>query len=528
MMRRSTLSNVQLNTFSRIYECDMSDGNMLGKGLFSKVYKGQDKQSGLECAVKVIDIEALTDNQFQKIQLEAAICQMISHRNIVQVLSFYKEPLHHYLVYELVTGGELFDEIVARADVGISEQECSAWMKQMFLALKECHDKQIVHRDIKLENLMLESKGPGAQIKLADFGLAVIMKAGKEKLGLAGSPAYVAPEVLRDEPYDSAVDMWSAGIVMYIMLSGTMPFNGDDDDEMFAAIKAGNHTFPSPDWDGIGAAAKSLINELLNMESDFRLDVDGALEHPWIADPANHAAKVKRRASSQRLGRRKSSYIAGEQSKGKRGGGAGAPPKWYGFNLDPESCRFMVLAGGENRFIIRQTPSGFRHIITAYDSGKVINFPIDSTPDGMMRFGFETYTDLEELVQMHYSKPLRGSKGPIYLKYPVKQYIMKGKKLAACKKDVKLCGHGSFLFLKESETSVKLLLHDAGGVKVLKIKFLKAKNVYVLNKLPFQSLDAIMQHISRAPIKGKKGRMLVPQTPALPSRMASSKIVAMV
>ena len=98
---------------------------------------------------------------------------MISHRNIVQVLSFYKEPLHHYLVYELVTGGELFDEIVARADVGISEQECSAWMKQMFLALKECHDKQIVHRDIKLENLMLESKGPGAQIKVREARLGV-------------------------------------------------------------------------------------------------------------------------------------------------------------------------------------------------------------------------------------------------------------------------------------------------------------------------------------------------------------------
>lgn len=210
----------------------------LGRGAFSIVRKCVLKEGKVEFAVKILDTRKMTSRDTQKVEREARICRALKHPNIVRLHSSVMEEGFYYLVFDLVTGGELFEEIVAREYY--SEADASHCIQQVLHSIQHCHEHNIVHRDLKPENLLLSSKEKTAHCKLADFGLAI--EVDNDKLGwfgFAGTPGYLSPEVLKKEPYNKAVDLWACGVILYILLVGYPPFWDEDQQKLYAQIKAG-------------------------------------------------------------------------------------------------------------------------------------------------------------------------------------------------------------------------------------------------------------------------------------------------
>lgn len=264
----------------------------LGKGAFSVVKKAVHINTNLPYAAKIINTRRLTSRDLQKLEREARICRMLKHPNIVQLHHVFQENHVRYMVFDLITGGELFDDIVAREFY--SEKDASHCIQQILDSVCYCHGLGIIHRDLKPENLLLASKEPGASVKLADFGLAVEAMDGKHFYGFAGTPGYLSPEVLRKDPYSYAVDVWACGVILYILLVGYPPFWDDDQSKMFEQIKKGKFSYPSPEWDTVTASAKELINALLTMDQNKRLTAENALKHPWIQNRDKVASTMHR------------------------------------------------------------------------------------------------------------------------------------------------------------------------------------------------------------------------------------------
>uniref|UniRef100_A0A1I7XUE2 Protein kinase domain-containing protein n=1 Tax=Heterorhabditis bacteriophora TaxID=37862 RepID=A0A1I7XUE2_HETBA len=192
-----------------------------------------------------------------------------------------QEESFHYLVFDLVTGGELFEDIVAREFY--SEADASHCIQQILESIAYCHQNCIVHRDLKPENLLLASKAKGAAVKLADFGLAIEVSQDTEAwFGFAGTPGYLSPEVLKKDPYGKPVDIWACGVILYILLVGYPPFWDEDQHRLYAQIKAGAYDYPSPEWDTVTPEAKSLIDSMLTVNPKKRITADQALKVPWI------------------------------------------------------------------------------------------------------------------------------------------------------------------------------------------------------------------------------------------------------
>jgi len=268
-------------------------GPKLGKGAFSIVKKCIHKQTKKDYAAKIIDTQKMSNRELQKLDKEARICRMLKHPNIVRLHASISEGGAHYLVFDLITGGELFEDIVAREYY--SEVDASHCIRQVLDALKHCHQIGIIHRDLKPENLLLASKEKGAVVKLADFGLAVEVTNDDPKwFGFAGTPGYLAPELLRKEPYGKAVDLWATGVILYILLVGYPPFWDDDQNRLYEQIKAGNYEFPSPEWDTVTNEAKDLIRKLLRTNQQDRISASEALRHPWISQSDRIASQMHR------------------------------------------------------------------------------------------------------------------------------------------------------------------------------------------------------------------------------------------
>lgn len=264
----------------------------LGKGAFSIVRRVRHIQSSLDFAAKIINTKRLSARDLQKLEREVRICRMLDHNNIVRLHSVYQDGYIRYMIFDLILGGELFDDIVAREFY--SEKDASSCIQQILESVYYCHKKGIIHRDIKPENLLLSVKGPGAVVKLADFGLAVEAEDKKHYYGFAGTPGYLSPEVLRKEPYDKAVDMWACGVVLYILLVGYPPFWDDDQAKMFEQIKAGKYEYLSPEWDSVTDQAKKLIDGMLIMNPDRRMTAEEALSNPWIRNRDRVASVMHR------------------------------------------------------------------------------------------------------------------------------------------------------------------------------------------------------------------------------------------
>ncbi|KAG7213231.1 hypothetical protein KM043_002537 [Ampulex compressa] len=265
----------------------------LGKGAFSVVRRCVQKSTGHEFAAKIINTKKLTARDFQKLEREARICRKLQHPNIVRLHDSIQEENFHYLVFDLVTGGELFEDIVAREFY--SEADASHCIQQILESVHHCHHNGVVHRDLKPENLLLASKAKGAAVKLADFGLAIeVQGEGQAWYGFAGTPGYLSPEVLKKEPYGKPVDIWACGVILYILLVGYPPFWDEDQHRLYAQIKTGSYDYPSPEWETVTPEAKGLINQMLTVNPLKRITASEALKHPWICQRERVASVVHR------------------------------------------------------------------------------------------------------------------------------------------------------------------------------------------------------------------------------------------
>ncbi|KAL0108180.1 hypothetical protein PUN28_015038 [Cardiocondyla obscurior] len=265
----------------------------LGKGAFSVVRRCVQKSTGHEFAAKIINTKKLSNRDFQKLEREARICRKLQHPNIVRLHDSIQEENFHYLVFDLVTGGELFEDIVAREFY--SEADASHCIQQILESVHHCHHNGVVHRDLKPENLLLASKAKGAAVKLADFGLAIEVQGDAQAwYGFAGTPGYLSPEVLKKEPYGKPVDIWACGVILYILLVGYPPFWDEDQHRLYGQIKAGSYDYPSPEWDTVTPEAKNLINQMLTVNPGKRITASEALKHPWICQRERVASVVHR------------------------------------------------------------------------------------------------------------------------------------------------------------------------------------------------------------------------------------------
>ncbi|XP_026824299.1 calcium/calmodulin-dependent protein kinase type II alpha chain isoform X4 [Ooceraea biroi] len=265
----------------------------LGKGAFSVVRRCVQKSTGHEFAAKIINTKKLSNRDFQKLEREARICRKLQHPNIVRLHDSIQEENFHYLVFDLVTGGELFEDIVAREFY--SEADASHCIQQILESVHHCHHNGVVHRDLKPENLLLASKMKGAAVKLADFGLAIEVQGEAQAwYGFAGTPGYLSPEVLKKEPYGKPVDIWACGVILYILLVGYPPFWDEDQHRLYAQIKTGSYDYPSPEWDTVTPEAKNLINQMLTVNPGKRITASEALKHPWICQRERVASSVHR------------------------------------------------------------------------------------------------------------------------------------------------------------------------------------------------------------------------------------------
>uniref|UniRef100_A0A3P8PPJ5 calcium/calmodulin-dependent protein kinase n=1 Tax=Astatotilapia calliptera TaxID=8154 RepID=A0A3P8PPJ5_ASTCA len=272
----------------------------LGKGAFSVVRRCVKISSGQEYAAKIINTKKLSARDHQKLEREARICRLLKHPNIVRLHDSISEEGFHYLVFDLVTGGELFEDIVAREYY--SEADASHCIQQILESVHHCHVNGIVHRDLKPENLLLASKLKGAAVKLADFGLAIEVQGDQQAwFGFAGTPGYLSPEVLRKDPYGKPVDMWACGVILYILLVGYPPFWDEDQHRLYQQIKAGAYDFPSPEWDTVTPEAKDLINKMLTINPSKRITAAEALKHPWICQRSTVASMMHRQETVECL-----------------------------------------------------------------------------------------------------------------------------------------------------------------------------------------------------------------------------------
>lgn len=268
-------------------------GKELGRGGFSVVREGINKETGEKVAIKIIEKNQTNPEELNLLHREIDIMRKLHHKNIIELIDVFDEPTHIYLVLELVTGGELFDQIVKRGSY--SEADAASIVKQVLEAVQYMHNNGIAHRDLKPENLLCTGKD-NEIIKVTDFGLSKDFGSASLQTS-CGTPDYVAPEVLKGMAYDNSVDIWSIGVITYILLCGFPPFYGSTDQQIFEKILKAQYDFPSPDWDTISPEAKDFVSKILVLDPSKRMTSEECLKHPWIVQ--NTAASEPPRSLSR-------------------------------------------------------------------------------------------------------------------------------------------------------------------------------------------------------------------------------------
>lgn len=269
-----------LGAFGTHYQLD--GGSPLGEGQFSVVRRAKHKATGRSFAVKCIRKVSLTEEDLAALVDEVQVMRKLDHPNLVKLVDFFSESEYFYLVMELMTGGELFNRIVAKTCY--TEREARDLVKTLAAAIAYCHEQGVVHRDLKPENILLADDTDDAVVKIADFGFAKQSDEGTDfALETAcGTPGYVAPEILMGKPYGKEVDVWSLGVIFYILLCGYPPFHDDNQTKLFRKIKAVDYEFDPVDWDHISDEAKDLIQKILVKDPAQRMTARAILSHPWV------------------------------------------------------------------------------------------------------------------------------------------------------------------------------------------------------------------------------------------------------
>ncbi|CAN0891647.1 Calcium-dependent protein kinase 17 [Linum grandiflorum] len=258
-------------------------GEQLGWGQFGVIRVCTEKSTGELFACKSIAKDRLvTSDDIRSVKLEIEIMTKLSgHPNVVDLKAVYEDEDNVHLVMELCAGGELFHQLEKHGR--FCEVEAKVLFKDLMQVVLHCHEIGVVHRDLKPENILLATKSLSSQIKLADFGLATYVKAGQSLHGTVGSPFYIAPEVLSGG-YNQTADVWSAGVILYILLSGMPPFWGKTKSQIFDAVRAADLRFPSNLWDRVTTSAKELVQGMLRVDPLQRLTAQQVLEHSWMKD----------------------------------------------------------------------------------------------------------------------------------------------------------------------------------------------------------------------------------------------------
>ncbi|KAM7278260.1 hypothetical protein ACFE04_005394 [Oxalis oulophora] len=258
-------------------------GKKLGQGQFGTTYLCTHKPSNASYACKSIPKRKLLCREdYEDVWREIQIMHHLSeHPNVVRIRGTYEDSVFVHLVMELCAGGELFDRIVAKGHY--SEREAAKLIKTIVGVVEGCHSLGVIHRDLKPENFLFDTPGDDASLKSTDFGLSVFYKPGQMFCDVVGSPYYVAPEVLLKN-YGPEIDVWSAGVILYILLSGVPPFWAENESGIFKQILHGRLDFNSEPWPSISDSAKDLLRKMLERHPKQRLTAHEVLRHPWIVD----------------------------------------------------------------------------------------------------------------------------------------------------------------------------------------------------------------------------------------------------
>eukprot|EP00930_Biecheleria_cincta_P094083 TRINITY_DN8485_c0_g2_i1.p1 TRINITY_DN8485_c0_g2~~TRINITY_DN8485_c0_g2_i1.p1 ORF type:complete len:361 (+),score=57.65 TRINITY_DN8485_c0_g2_i1:100-1182(+) len=311
--------------------CDIRDSyeidkKCLGEGAYGSVNRAREKATRAMRAVKTMEKSAIPS--LGMIRTEISIMKALDHVNICKLFDSFEDKKRIYLVMELCCGGNLFEYICDI--VMFTEMQAAVVMQSMFRAVHYMHERQVAHRDLKPDNFLLLSKEEIETnvIKLADFGYARKFEVDQILTTRCGTAYYVAPQVIAGQ-YNHLADMWSLGVIMYVMLCGYPPFQGDNDVEVMQQVRLGKVTFEKSDWEGVSKDAQRFIGGLLKYKPDDRFGADQSLNHPWVTNFVKQSknsnsleislCSTLSTASTQRLKRFVDVQAAGRKTNRKKG-----------------------------------------------------------------------------------------------------------------------------------------------------------------------------------------------------------------
>lgn len=284
---------------------------LIGKGSFSRVVRVENRSTKQPYAIKMIEKR----EGRAVFETELSVLRRVRHTNIIQLIEVFESQDRVYMVMELATGGELFDRIVAKGT--FTERDATRVVQMALDGLKYLHALGITHRDLKPENLLYYHPGNDSKIMITDFGLSATRKPGEDGLmtTTCGTPEYIAPEILARKPYSCAVDLWAMGVISFILLSGTMPFDDENRTRLYRHIMKVDYSYSGEHWKDVSQLAKDFIDRLLTVDPSQRLTSSQALRHPWIVtNAATSSQKNLHRSISQNLLKRQSSRAQSNRS----------------------------------------------------------------------------------------------------------------------------------------------------------------------------------------------------------------------
>uniref|UniRef100_A0A673X4C8 Si:ch211-27e6.1 n=1 Tax=Salmo trutta TaxID=8032 RepID=A0A673X4C8_SALTR len=276
---------------------------LIGRGSFSRVVRVEHRATRQPFAIKMMEVEAREGREV--CDSELGVLRRVSHLNVVQLVEVFQSPQRVYMVLELATGGELFDRVIAKGH--FTERDATRALQMTLAGVGYFHSLGITHRDLKPENLLYYHPGADSRLLVTDFGLA--MGSGNWSMTTTcGTPEYMAPEVVLRMPYSCQVDMWALGVIAYILLSGSMPFEDDSRPRLYRAILRGRYSFHGEPWPSVSNLAKDFIERLLGVDPSSRLTAIQALRHPWVVTMSASSSSMTNlhRSISQNLRRRAS------------------------------------------------------------------------------------------------------------------------------------------------------------------------------------------------------------------------------
>lgn len=273
---------IQSQPFSSRYT--MAPGHELGRGKFAVVRKCIEKETEKEFAAKIMRKRRKGQDCRMEILHEIAVLELAKDNPwVIKLHEVYETATEMILVLEYAAGGEIFNQCVAEREEAFKEKDVQRLMRQILKGVSFLHRHNVVHLDLKPQNILLTSDRPLGDIKIVDFGLSRIVNNNEELREIMGTPEYVAPEILSYEPISTSTDMWSIGVLAYVMLTGTSPFLGDDKQHTFLNISQLNISY-TEDFEGISDRAVDFMKALLVREPEGRATAEDCLQHPWLAE----------------------------------------------------------------------------------------------------------------------------------------------------------------------------------------------------------------------------------------------------